>query len=112
MHRAADRLPTSLLPRIKSVVMFGDPYQRLGGLSSQFPYSLRAKVLQLCADGDPVSVLSPLAVLLLHVLRTLAILTRTNQVCDSGSCQFYHLTYIRPEWISLAVDFIVRGFKE
>lgn len=58
MHRAADRLHTSVLPRIKSVVMFGNPYERLGGLSSQFPYALRSKVLQLCADGDPVSLAS------------------------------------------------------
>jgi pimeloyl-ACP methyl ester carboxylesterase len=62
MHRAADRLPLSVLPRIKSVVMFGDPYKRLGGLGGQFPYSLRARVLQLCADGDPVSLASFLGI--------------------------------------------------
>lgn len=55
MHRAADRLPASVMTKIKAVVMFGDPYERLGGLSSQFPYALREKVLQLCAEGDPVS---------------------------------------------------------
>jgi len=85
MHRAADRLPTSLFPKIKSVVMFGDPNLRLGVVGDKFPNGLKAKVLQICAKGDPV--------------------------CDSGSCQFYHLTYIRPEYIEGAVTFIVRAFK-
>ncbi|KAI4928227.1 uncharacterized protein J4E92_005711 [Alternaria infectoria] len=85
MHRAADRLPTSLFPKIKSVVMFGDPNLRLGVVGDKFPNGLKAKVLQICAKGDPV--------------------------CDSGSCQFNHLTYIRPEYIEGAVTFIVRAFK-
>lgn len=83
MHRAADRLPSSIYPRIKAIVMFGDPYERLS-VGGQFPLELRANVLQLCAEGDPV--------------------------CDEGTCQFYHLTYIRPEWIDRAVGFIVGRF--
>lgn len=55
MHRAADRLPTSLFPKIKSVVMFGDPNLRLGVIGDKFPNGLKAKVLQICAKGDPVS---------------------------------------------------------
>jgi hypothetical protein len=55
MHRAADKLPTSLFPKIKSVVMFGDPNLRLGVVGDKFPTGLRAKVLQVCAKGDPVS---------------------------------------------------------
>lgn len=55
MHRAADRLPTSLFPKIKSVVMFGDPNLRLGVVGDKFPNGLKAKVLQICAKGDPVS---------------------------------------------------------
>lgn len=56
MHRAAEKLPVSLFPRIKAVVMFGDPQQRLGALGDKFPIGLRSKVLQVCAKGDPVSI--------------------------------------------------------
>lgn len=52
MHRAAEKLPVSLFPRIKAVVMFGDPQQRLGALGDKFPIGLRSKVLQVCAKGD------------------------------------------------------------
>ncbi|KAF2258982.1 hypothetical protein CC78DRAFT_556265 [Lojkania enalia] len=55
MHRAADQIPTSIFPNIKSVVMFGDPNLRLDRLGDQFPDPLRAKLLQNCAGGDPVS---------------------------------------------------------
>ncbi|EUC33236.1 carbohydrate esterase family 5 protein [Bipolaris zeicola 26-R-13] len=85
MHRAAERLPVSLFPRIKAVVMFGDPQQRLGTLGDKFPIGLRPKVLQVCAKGDPV--------------------------CDSGSCQYYHLTYVLPKLMEPAVAFIVRAFQ-
>jgi cutinase len=54
MHKAANQLPASLYPRIKSVVMFGDPNLRLGRLGDQFPTALRSKVLQNCAVDDPV----------------------------------------------------------
>ncbi|KAL6158225.1 hypothetical protein ACJQWK_07990 [Exserohilum turcicum] len=85
MHRAAAQLPTSLFPKIKSVVMFGDPNLRLGEVGDEFPEGLQAKVLQVCAKGDPV--------------------------CDSGSCQYYHLTYVLPQYMEGAVMFIVRAFK-
>jgi hypothetical protein len=54
MHKAANQLPASLHPRIKSVVMFGDPNLRLGRLGDPFPTALRSKVLQNCALEDPV----------------------------------------------------------
>ena len=59
MHRAADKLPVSLFPRIKSVVMFGDPNLRLGRLGHQFPAALQPKVLEVCAKNDPVSSYQP-----------------------------------------------------
>lgn len=55
MHKAATQIPTALYPKIKSVVMFGDPNLRLGRLGDQFPTALRAKLLQNCAVNDPVS---------------------------------------------------------
>ena len=56
MHLATDRLPASVLPRIKAVVMFGDPNNKLG-LLGQFRLALRAKALGICAPNDPVSFL-------------------------------------------------------
>lgn len=58
MHQAADKLPVSLFPRIKSVVMFGDPNLRLGRLGHKFPAALQPKVLEVCAKNDPVSAIS------------------------------------------------------
>jgi len=55
MHTAAKDIPLSLYPRIKAIVMFGDPAHRIGGLLSRFPVGLNSKVLEVCADGDPVS---------------------------------------------------------
>jgi hypothetical protein len=54
MHLATDRLPASVLPKIKAVVMFGDPNNKLG-LLGQFRLALRAKALGVCAPKDPVS---------------------------------------------------------
>jgi cutinase len=82
MRKAADDIPRSLYPKITALVMFGDPGVRTG---SRFPAGLQSKLLENCAKGDPV--------------------------CDSGTCFFYHLTYIRPEWINLTVNFLVNGFK-
>jgi cutinase len=85
MHAAAEDIPLSLYPKIKSLVMFGDGYLRLGDIASRFPLGLNSKVRQVCADGDPT--------------------------CDrDGNCTYYHLTYIRPEFIDPAVDFIVENF--
>ncbi|WYZ42517.1 hypothetical protein EsH8_VI_000216 [Colletotrichum jinshuiense] len=87
MHAAADNIPTALYGRIKSLVMFGDGYLRLGANASKFPAGLNEKVRQVCAPGDPV--------------------------CDpAGTCTFYHLTYIRPEYIDPAVNFIVQKFTQ
>jgi hypothetical protein len=55
MHAAAKDIPISLYSRIKSLVMFGDGYHRLGDVLSRFPLGLNHKVMQICADGDPVS---------------------------------------------------------
>lgn len=54
MHAAAKDIPIRLYSRIKSIVMFGDPYHRLGDIFSRFPVGLNNKVMQICADGDPV----------------------------------------------------------
>lgn len=56
MHAAAQDIPLTLYPKIKSLVMFGDGYLRLGGTLSRFPTGLNQKVKQVCAPGDPVSV--------------------------------------------------------
>ena len=32
------------------------------------------------------------------------------KVCDSGTCTYWHLTYIRPEYIDPSVEFIVNAF--
>lgn len=55
MHAAAEDIPRSLYPRIKSLVMFGDGYNRLGGTLGRFPIGLNEKAKQVCAPGDPVS---------------------------------------------------------
>lgn len=52
MHSAADKVPKELFPKIKALAMFGDPGERLG---REFPAELQGKVLQNCAEGDPVS---------------------------------------------------------
>ncbi|KXH39121.1 hypothetical protein CSAL01_03152 [Colletotrichum salicis] len=87
IHAAAAEIPAELYSRIKSLVMFGDGYLKLGASLSKFPAGLDEKVRQVCAAGDPV--------------------------CDaSGTCTFFHLTYIRPEFIDPAVDFIVQKFTQ
>ncbi|EAQ87090.1 predicted protein [Chaetomium globosum CBS 148.51] len=54
MHAAAKDIPIRLYSRIKSLVMFGDGYHRLGDTVSRFPLGLNSKVMQVCASGDPV----------------------------------------------------------
>ena len=54
MHAAAGDLPEELYPKIKSLVMFGDPMVRLGE-RGEFPEGLKNRVMQNCAEGDPVS---------------------------------------------------------
>jgi cutinase len=58
MHKAASQIPTAIYPKIKSVVMFGDPNLRLGALGDKFPTALRFKLLENCAVDDPVCFLS------------------------------------------------------
>jgi cutinase len=55
MHRAAERLSTRLYPKILAIAMFGDPNVRGAALSTPFPAALQGKVLQSCAERDPVS---------------------------------------------------------
>lgn len=57
MHKASAQIPTAIYPKIKSIVMFGDPNLRLGRLGDPFPTALRSKVLQNCAVNDPVCTL-------------------------------------------------------
>lgn len=54
MHAAADDIPRSLYPRIKSLVMFGDGDLRLGAERARFPPGLQEKAREVCAPGDPV----------------------------------------------------------
>ena len=56
MHAAADDIPAALYPRIKSLVMFGDGYLRLGERAARFPAGLDEKARQVCAPGDPVCI--------------------------------------------------------
>lgn len=53
MHAAIERLDEDIFPKIKALVMFGDP--DFGDGEFAFPEELRDKVFQNCADGDPVS---------------------------------------------------------
>ncbi|KAF3903476.1 Cutinase [Dactylellina cionopaga] len=85
MHQAVGEVPISLYPKILALCMFGDPNLRLGALGDRFPLALRSKVLQSCAKGD--------------------------LVCDTGSCEYWHLSYIRPEWINRATNFIVNAYR-
>ncbi|KAK4096019.1 carbohydrate esterase family 5 protein [Parathielavia hyrcaniae] len=85
MHAAAGDIPRYLYPRIKSLVMFGDGYNRLGFLG-RFPTGLNDKARQVCAPGDPIC--DP----------------------DAGNCTYWHLVYVRPDYINPVVDFIVEGF--
>lgn len=61
MHFAAQSIPSSTLPRIIGLVMFGDPGNRgagaldpLGGMSPAFPDALAGKLRENCAHNDPV----------------------------------------------------------
>lgn len=94
MHSAASRIPASLYPKIKAVVVFGDP-----GLT-EFPTALRDRLLVNCAEGDPVCIVFVICEIHINV----------TKVCDSGSCTYYHLTYIQPVWIDRTVDFLVNAF--
>jgi cutinase len=81
MHVAASRIPVDLYPKIKALVMFGDPWIREGSeYDPFFPSELQHNTLQNCASRDPI--------------------------CDRGDCFFFHLTYIRPDWINASVHFI------
>lgn len=55
MHLAADDISENLHGKIKAVVMFGDPTLRFG--DGEFPEGLQEKVMQNCAEGDPVSLI-------------------------------------------------------
>lgn len=90
--------------------MFGDPNLRLGEVGDEFPEGLQAKVLQVCAKGDPVSFFFTYVMLVARCLER-EWTDIFNQVCDSGSCQYYHLTYVLPQYMEGAVMFIVRAFK-
>jgi hypothetical protein len=67
MHKAAAQIPNAIIPKIKSVVMFGDPNLRLGRLGDQFPTALRAKLLQNCALNDPVYLPQRASCYVMHV---------------------------------------------
>ncbi|CAI4215601.1 unnamed protein product [Parascedosporium putredinis] len=68
-----------------SLVGYSQGASVMHSAASDIPVSLYP-AKQVCASGDPT--------------------------CDNnGDCTYYHLTYIRPEYIDPAVDFIVKGFK-
>ncbi|KAI9166290.1 Cytochrome P450 monooxygenase iccF [Paramyrothecium foliicola] len=82
MRLASERLPQALYHKIKALVVFGDPGLKAGW---EFPEALRSKLLQNCADGDPV--------------------------CMDAPCFYYHFTYIFPEWIDPSVEFIAKALN-
>ncbi|TKX24094.1 cutinase-like protein 5 [Elsinoe australis] len=88
MRAAVTSLSTSIQNKIVALVMFGDPANRQGR-GDDWPAVLRPRDLQICAEdggGDPV--------------------------CNAnGTCIFFHLIYLRPEFINRAVDFIAAAFR-
>jgi cutinase len=83
MRLAVESLPEEIYPKIKALVMFGDPSLRSG---DEFPEALQDRLLENCAPGD--------------------------MVCEAGSsCFYYHLTYIFPQWIDPSVEFLAKGLS-
>lgn len=102
MVAGAQLIPCSLHGKIKSLTMFGNPADRRGGAT--WPRGLRRKVRDVCAPGDPVSLGYMIEICDDEIKISV-------QVCDStGTCFFYHLVYIFPEYIDVAVDYIVKAF--
>lgn len=50
MRNGLELIPESLYDRIKSIVLFGDPY-----FQDPLPEALKDKLLENCAGGDQVS---------------------------------------------------------
>ncbi|KAF1816528.1 alpha/beta-hydrolase [Eremomyces bilateralis CBS 781.70] len=57
MHAAAKDIPRDLYPKIVALVMTGDPAHKSSSTST-FPAGLAEKELNLCAEGDPVRLMS------------------------------------------------------
>ncbi|PNS16976.1 mevalonate kinase [Sphaceloma murrayae] len=88
MRSAVTSLSSAIQNKIVALVMFGDPAERRGQ-GEDWPGVLRQRNLQICATeggGDPV--------------------------CNAqGTCIFFHLIYLRPEFINRAVAFLTAGFR-
>jgi cutinase len=54
MHLASANLSMNLFPRVVALVMFGDPGYKQQTRVRSFPVYLGARLLENCADGDPV----------------------------------------------------------
>ncbi|KAF2228174.1 cutinase-domain-containing protein [Elsinoe ampelina] len=88
MRSAVTSLSTTIQNEIVAVVSFGDPAERQGR-GEDWPGVLRNRNLQICATeggGDPV--------------------------CNAqGTCIFFHLIYVRQEFIDRAVSFLSAAFR-
>ena len=88
---AVENLPDSILNKIVAWIGYGDPARRRGD-EDDLPGVLVDRDLQICAGaGTPDS----------------------DPVCDGDGrgCVFYHLTYIRQDYIDEGVAFLVEAFN-
>jgi cutinase len=75
-------IPEALYEKIKSLVLFGDPYY-----GQELPGDLAGRTLENCAPGD-------------------------NVCDKSGKlCPYSHISYTFPEWVEKSEEFIVDGFS-
>jgi cutinase len=56
MHMASTNLSLNVFPRVVALVMFGDPGFKENTRVRAFPVYLGSRLLENCAEGDPVSV--------------------------------------------------------
>lgn len=72
-------LDAAIIPKIKALVMFGDPYS--SGTLQAFPSSIQDRVLDNCAAGDTV--------------------------CSDGGSPTAHTSYSQARWQDPSAEFIV-----
>ena len=90
MRSAVQSLPRSIQEKIVAWIGYGDPARRTGN-EDDLPLTLRSRDLQICAGAGTAD---------------------SDPVCDANGrgCVFYHLTYIRQEYIGQGVNFLVERF--
>jgi hypothetical protein len=59
MHMASANLSLDVFPRVVALVMFGDPGFKENTRVRAFPVYLGSRLLENCAEGDPVSLCCP-----------------------------------------------------